>query len=100
MHGDAGQCFDDRHSVLAAHYPGLLFCAGSCEPMLGPMNLRPYLRRGRLDWIMVGSDSAQHHRPFELDWCRDLMQQCRETGAAFFMKQVSGRFLKDDMNPR
>jgi hypothetical protein len=71
----------------------------SCEPLLEPLNLRRWLGRSKVDWIVLDGEFGPHHGPMELDWCRDLMQRCREAGAAFFMKQVSARFRKDGVIP-
>ncbi len=43
-------------------------------------------------WLIAGGESgvgARDH-PFELQWARDLRDQCAATGAAFFLKQLGG----------
>lgn len=62
----------------------------SCEPLLGPLDLRPWLGAG-LDWVIAGGESGAGHRPLNLDWARSLRDQCQQTQAAFFFKQVGGR---------
>lgn len=50
-------------------------------------------RDPRLHWIIVGGESGPKARVwtgFE-DACRDVRDQCRATGTAFFMKQMAGR---------
>ena len=76
----------------------------SYEPALGPVNftcvakddfnyinaLAP-MRLPALDWIIVGGESSQggaKARPFSLTWARDVRDQCRAAGVAFFMKQA------------
>jgi len=79
----------------------------SCEPLLGPLDLRPWLTRVPtsgdgwrltggtalaiadivLDWVIVGGESGPGARPFDLAWARSLVSQCRAAGVAVFYKQ-------------
>jgi protein gp37 len=75
----------------------------SCEPLLGPVNLRPCLEaQGHefecppnygIRWIIAGAESGSGARAMNLDWVRSLRDQCTEAGVAFFFKQdaVRGR---------
>lgn len=65
----------------------------SCEPLLGPLDLRPWLGTG-LDWVIAGGESGAGYRPLDLSWVRSLRDQCQETCVAFFFKQVGGRTPK------
>ena len=47
-------------------------------------------RRTPISWVIVGGESGAGCRPFDIAWARDLLQQCRESGTAFFMKQLGG----------
>jgi protein gp37 len=58
----------------------------SAEPLLGPIDLTPYLPH--LDWVIVGAESGPHHRPMELDWARSIRDQCCASGTALFLKQT------------
>ena len=61
----------------------------SREPLLEPFNLRSWLGLGKIEWIMVGGETgAKDARYMEPDWALDLRDQCRDAGAAFFMKQM------------
>lgn len=68
----------------------------SCEPLLGPLDLRPWLTTGqsqpRLNWVIAGGESGIHARPMQMAWPRSLRDQCQETGTAYFFKQVGGRY--------
>jgi protein gp37 len=44
-----------------------------------------------VDWIIVGGESGSQHRPFELDWARQVRDVCQRAGKAFHFKQVGGR---------
>lgn len=41
-----------------------------------------------IDWVIVGGESGPGARPFNVRWARDLIRQCREAGAACFVKQL------------
>lgn len=83
----------------------------SCEPMLGKVDLRPYLwssnsldnpspfpmmngpRRNEaivpaelLHWVICGGESGPHARPMHPDWVSSLRNQCDEAGVPFFFK--------------
>ncbi len=69
----------------------------SCEPLLGPVNLRtslyatPWPLGGHelpgIDWVIVGGESGIGARPMHPEWVRGLRNQCAGAGVPFFMKQ-------------
>jgi protein gp37 len=59
----------------------------SVEPLIGPVGEIDL--RG-LNWIIVGGESGPNFRPLNLDWAREVRDQCLNTGVAFFFKQVGG----------
>jgi protein gp37 len=63
----------------------------SAEPLLGPL---PNLDLGQIDWLIAGGESGPNARRVERDWVRDLRDQCRTAGVAFFFKQWGGRTPK------
>lgn len=92
----------------------------SCEPMLGEIDLRPYLwasssidnptpfpmvsgpRSGEaiapaelLHWVICGGESGAKARPMHPDWARSLRDQCVVAGAPFFFKQW-GEWMPSD----
>lgn len=58
----------------------------SCEPLLGPLDVRPWLT-GELNWLIVGGESGPGARPMHPDWARSLRDQCQDADVAFFFKQ-------------
>jgi protein gp37 len=63
----------------------------SVEPLLEPLDLRPWLGRG-IDWIIVGGESGtKAARYMDPEWARDLRDQCRSVRAGFFFKQMTKR---------
>ena len=60
----------------------------SAEPLLGPVDLRPWLiGPGRLDWVVAGGESGRGARPMHPDWVRALRDQCADAGVPFLFKQ-------------
>jgi protein gp37 len=70
----------------------------SCEPLLGPVDLRrtdkDALVDGGLDWVVVGGESGRDARPMDPGWSRDLRDQCVNACVPFFFKQWGGRTPK------
>lgn len=56
----------------------------SGEPLLESMG-RPNMR-GIHQWI-VGGESGRGYRPMDMQWARDVRDQCKAEGVAFFYKQ-------------
>ena len=59
----------------------------SCEPLLGPLDLREWLDAGRLDWVIAGGESGAKARPTDPQWFESLRDQCKEFGVDFLFKQ-------------
>lgn len=57
----------------------------SCEPLLGKLDLRPYL--SGLQWVIVGGESGPGARPMHGGWARIIRDNCRESNVPFFFKQ-------------
>ena len=76
-----------RLDALLAHPAVVRFV--SCEPLLGPLDLTPWLPR--LQWVICGGESGAHARPMWPQWARSLQEQCNEAGVPYFFKQWGGR---------
>lgn len=50
--------------------------------------------RPGIGWLICGGESGPKHRPLDLDWARDLRDQCAAAEVPFFFKQVGGRTPK------
>ena len=71
----------------------------SCEPLLGPVDLTPWLvdncgRTDLIQWVIAGGESGAGHRPLNTAWARGLLGQCAQGGVPFFFKQVGGHTAK------
>lgn len=84
----------------------------SAEPLLGPVNLtgdpdpcRTWLRSGfsvarglltdnwqpPLDWVIVGGESGPKARAMNVEWAREIVDQCKAAGLAVFVKQLGAK---------
>lgn len=45
----------------------------------------------KINWIIVGGESGPGARPFDVDWGRSVLKQCRGTRTAAFFKQFGAR---------
>ena len=86
----------------------------SCEPLLGPVDLEPYLfaetysiekptdrtkyvggpdtmkfarLRDSISWVIAGGESGPNARPCHPEWARGLRDQCAAAGVPYFWKQ-------------
>ncbi len=80
----------------------------SLEPLLGPVDISPWLHRGvdaarpgdadydALNWVIVGADSTRGAPEMPEDWVRDLRDQCVAAGVPYFYKQriVGGKRIE------
>jgi protein gp37 len=62
----------------------------SAEPLLGPVSLAPWLGPNRVSWVIAGCESGPRRRPMQLDWARQLRDECGTAGVSFFFKQAIG----------
>jgi len=86
----------------------------SCEPLIGPVDLSPFLGDPRKqfynpgdrehparstryeypflshkDWIICGGESGQNARDMNPDWARKMRDDCKAAAVPFFMKQMA-----------
>jgi protein gp37 len=59
----------------------------SIEPLIGPV--------GKIDldsihWVIAGGESGPRARPMNVEWAREVRDQCAEQGVSFFFKQWGG----------
>lgn len=83
------QTFAERRlPILLRHRAAVRFL--SCEPLLGPLDLRPWFKKKGLnpiDWVIAGGESGPNSRPMHPDWPTSLLQQCKDQLVAFHFKQ-------------
>lgn len=59
----------------------------SVEPLLGPIRSLPL--KG-IHWVVVGGESGPGARPMQVEWVRQIRDQCLRKKVPFFFKQWGG----------
>ncbi|GMV07400.1 MAG: hypothetical protein AMXMBFR53_36750 [Gemmatimonadota bacterium] len=99
----------ENQAAADERIPHLLRCPAavrflSCEPLLGPVGLRPWLRHAHIrtdmatgkdyrypapiHWLIAGGESGRGARPCDVAWLRSLRDQCAAAGVPYFLKQM------------
>lgn len=65
------------------------------EPMLGPIQIEPYLASGQIEYVLCGGESGPRARPCHYEWVLNTRAQCVRHGVAFHFKQTGAVFVKD-----
>lgn len=72
-------------------YPnGPRMCCGGFDCGCQGKPVDPPLIHG-IDWLIIGGESGPGARPFNIEWARNTIRQCRVAGVAPFLKQVGAR---------
>lgn len=79
------KCADERIPHLISIPARTRFL--SCEPLLGPLSIARWMKKGRLHWIIAGGESGPQSRPMHPDWARSLRDQCVQGHVPFHFKQ-------------
>lgn len=66
----------------------------SYEPALGPLDISKW--RSKISWLISGGESGRTARPPHPDWFRQVRDQCKEYGVAYFHKQW-GEYAPEDI---
>ncbi len=59
----------------------------SIEPLIGPVGT---MDLAGIHWVIAGGESGPNARPMDIDWARDVRDQCAQLQVAFFFKQWGG----------
>jgi len=59
----------------------------SLEPLLGDLGELDFTD---IDWVIVGGESGPGARPIQIDWVRNIREQCVSQNVPFFFKQWGG----------
>lgn len=102
----------ENQAAADERIPHLLRCPAavrflSVEPMLGPVDLveggHGFLfcnenadgTRTGIHWVIVGGESGPGARPFNVEWARTIITQCKAAGVACFVKQLGEHAMED-----
>lgn len=59
----------------------------SLEPLIGSVGK---LELDNIDWVITGGESGYDHRPCNIEWVREIRDQCINARVPFFFKQWGG----------
>jgi protein gp37 len=79
---------EKRLPLLLKHPAAVRFL--SCEPLLGPVNLRPWFRGLKhypINWVIAGGESGPRARAMHPNWATSLLHQCQKAKVPFHFKQ-------------
>ncbi|MGO9572524.1 MAG: DUF5131 family protein [Desulfomonilaceae bacterium] len=60
----------------------------SFEPLIGEIG---DINLEGIHWVILGGESGSKARPMDLQWARDIRDQCMDSEVPFFFKQAGGR---------
>lgn len=63
------------------------------EPMLGPIDISPYLKTGKIDYVLCGGESGEKARPCHYEWILSTREQCMKYQVPFHFKQTGAVFV-------
>ena len=66
-----------------------------CEPLLGFIDLSPYLDRTAIEEVCVGGESGEHARVCDFDWVVGIRSACNAAGVRFSYHQTGAKLLRD-----
>lgn len=64
------------------------------EPMLEPIDIKPYLVTGKIEQVICGGESGPDARICDFAWILQTMEQCMECEVPFWFKQTGAKFKK------
>lgn len=67
-----------------------------CEPLLSPIDLRPYLDRSKIQEVSVGGESGDGARVCDFDWVADIYRACKTADIRFTYHQTGALLRKND----
>lgn len=68
-----------------------LYSGWYCPHHRGPCECHNLNFQPRFDWVIQGGESGYQARPFDIQWARETIRQCREAGVPVFLKQLGAK---------
>lgn len=99
--------FDNIWMGVSVEQPNCCFrigCLRKTGARIKWLSIEPLLKRisdldlQDIDWVVCGAETGPGARYMDPEWARDIRDQCREQGVAFFMKKMSNKEpIPDDL---
>lgn len=62
------------------------------EPLIGPID---NLKINKIEWIIVGGESAKYAREMKLEWVRNIRNTCIDTNTPFYFSKWDKKNIKE-----
>ncbi len=66
-----------------------------CAPLIGPVDLTPYLVDQQIEQVACGGENYDGARPCHFDWVKDLSASCKKHNVTFAFIETGTIFVKD-----
>ncbi len=63
-------------------------------PLIGPVDLEPYLGAGQIEQVLCGGENYEGARPCRYEWVERLSEQCRAHDVTFSFIETGSCFIK------
>ena len=70
-------------------------CWISMKPFIGEMDVEPYLKDGKVEWVLAGGENYLGNRPLDYDWVKKVYDACVKYDVKFTFGQTGNVFIKD-----
>lgn len=64
-------------------------------PLIGPINLGPYLQSGKIEQVIAGGENYGGQRPCNFDWILAMRSECVRYNVNFCFIETGEHFIKD-----
>ena len=88
-----GRRADERIPILLrlpAKHKGVM-----CAPLIGPVELAPYLADGQIEQVLCGGENYDGARPCDYAWVKAMSDACRARNVTFVFTETGTTFWKD-----
>ncbi|MBR4597824.1 MAG: DUF5131 family protein [Opitutales bacterium] len=65
----------------------------TCEPLLENLDIKKYLKTGKIKRVIAGGESGPNARICRHEWVESLRRQCVEANVPFSFKQTGARYF-------
>jgi protein gp37 len=66
-----------------------------CAPLIGPVDLAPYLAQGQIEQVICGGENYDGARPCDFAWVKALRAACEARDVSFCFIETGTNFVKD-----
>lgn len=56
------------------------------------------VRLNPIHWVIIGGESGPNARPFNVQWARDIRDQCKAAGVPFYLKQLGAMPVDENLD--